>query len=233
MSPTLNELEREARATRALIADLESLTQKFDQTLVRAEDERNLHLDKIAAEKAHLATLIDTATCIVQHLGAAVPAIVQPEEILDELFTGPYEPSEEVVAVIDSPQEPVGAILTDQASYTDWIREQHVAHDTSQAVGNVFGSADLTTNFDATGHTGEPEPTFEYVAAAVEQIAAEPPAMPDATDEPEMTDEQVERLEEQTAAALAEDATHRERELETVGGIPARRFNPFASNPFA
>jgi hypothetical protein len=191
MNPTLNDLEREARATRALIADLESLTQKFDQTLVRAEDERNLHLDKIAAEKAHLAKLIDTAACIVQHLGAAVPAVAEVDEVC-----------EEIVAVIDSPQDPVGAVL--------------IAPMLPEEVPD------------------EPEPTFEYVAAAVEQIAAEPPATPDTTDEPEMTDEQVERLEEQTAAALAEDATHRERELETVGGDrPARRFNPFASKPFA
>jgi hypothetical protein len=199
MNPTLNELEREARATRALIADLESLTQKFDQTLVRAEDERNLHLEKIAAEKAHLAKLIDTATCIVQHLGAAVPAIVQPEEIL-----------EPVVAIIDSPQDDlVGAILMAESPF-DVIAQDHaeeLAADEFQSIGEIAAE----------------------VTAAVAAIAAEPPAMPDATDEPEMTDEQVERLEEQTAAALAEDV----RELETVGGIPARRFNPFASNPFA
>lgn len=184
MNPTLNELEREAKATRALIADLESLTQKFDQTLVRAETERNLHLDKIAAEKAHLAELIDTAACIVQYLGAAVPAVAEVDEVCE--------------AEADSPAE--GILVMDN-----------------------FGLADEF-------HPSEPDPTFEYVAAAVEQIAAEPPAMPDATDDPEMTDEQVERLEEQTAAALAEDV----RELETVGAErPARRFNPFASNPFA
>jgi hypothetical protein len=203
MNPTLNELEREARATRALIADLESLTQKFDQTLVRAETERNLHLDKIAAEKAHLAKLKDAASLIVEHLGAAVPAVAEVDEVC-----------EEIVAVIDSPQEPVGSILTNLASddFEAWKAEKLYV----PTWGEMLAP--------------EPEPTFEYVAAAVEQIAAEPPATPDATDEPEMTDEQVERLEEQTAAALAEDV----RELETVGADrPARRFNPFANNPFA
>jgi hypothetical protein len=203
MNPTLNELEREARATRALIADLESLTQKFDQTLVRAEDERNLHLEKIAAEKAHLATLIDTAACIVQHLGAAVPPIAQPEEIL-----------EPVVAIIDSPQDDlVGAILMAESPF-DVIAQDHadeLAADEFQSIGEIAAE----------------------VTAAVAAIAAEPPAMPDATDEPEMTDEQVERLEEQTAAALAEDV--RERELETVG--EAQRPRPFMSfaraNPFS
>jgi hypothetical protein len=222
MNPTLNELEREARATRALIADLESLTQKFDQTLVRAEDERNLHLDKIAAEKAHLATLIDTAACIVQHLGAALPAVAEVDEVCETettgsvsvTWSGPHDgphPFEEVVAVIDSPQDdPVGAVLMADSPF-DVIAQDHaeeLAANEFQSIGEIAAE----------------------VTAAVAAIAAEPPATPDTTDEPEMTDEQVERLEEQTAAALAEDV----RELETVGGDrPARRFNPFASNPFA
>ena len=144
------------------------------------------------SDSAHLAELKDIASLIVQHLGAEVPPIAQPEEIL-----------EPVVAVADSPQESAGA----------WLETQFEAADEA-----------------GVEYTPEPEPTFEYVAASVAQIAAEPPATEDATDEPEMTDEQVERLEEQTAAALAEDV----RELETVGDDrPARRFNPFANNPFA
>jgi hypothetical protein len=181
----LSEIEREARHTRQRIDELEGLTQKFDQALVRAETERNLHLDKIAGERAKLGELIDAAALIVQHLGADVPEVAQPEEIL-----------EPVVAVADSP--------------FDVLAQDHA---------------------EALVDDPVPEPTFEYVAEAVAQIADEAPAIEDASDAPEMTDEQVERLEEQTVAALVEDVAQA-RELETAGTGP-RRFNPFAGNPFS
>jgi len=196
----LSEIEREAKIVRDFISELKGLTPRFNAAKERTEEELALHLAKIDAERAKLDELKAAAALIVEHLGAEVPPIAQPEEILEpETFTGPYEPAEEVVAVIDSPQDdPVGAVLMAEPK------------ETFQSIGEIAAE----------------------VTAAVAAIAAEPPATPDATDEPEMTDEQVERLEEQTAAALAEDV--RERELETVGGDrPARRFNPFASNPFA
>jgi len=88
---------------------------------------------------------------------------------------------------------------------------------------------------DEPGPAPVPEPSFEYVAAAVAQIADEAPATDDQSDAPEMTDHEVERLQdqrlEQTLAALDEDA----RELEPVGDAPrARPFMSFAkANPFA
>jgi hypothetical protein len=204
----LPQLEREAKLTRDLIEELKGLTPRFNATKERAEEELRLHLAKIDSERAHLATLIDAAALIVQHLGASVPEPELPEP---------------VVAMADSPQdEAADEFVTLGEAAEDVVAQAIAVHDADTALVE-----ELFTEQPA-GHTEEPEPTFEYVAAAVEQIAGSPPE-PDASDEPEMTDEQVERIEAQTAAALTQ-----ERELETVGGErPARRFNPFANNPFA
>ena len=123
----LADIEREARATRHRIAELQGLTQKFDQALVRAEAERDLHLAKIADEDAHLAELIDAAALIVQHLGAEVPVAAvweatSPIEraiaeeaadaaLVEALFEEQGEPA---VAVADSPQPDPDAIATMQ-----------------------------------------------------------------------------------------------------------------------
>lgn len=190
----LTTIEREARVTRGIIAELEGLTQKFDQALVRAETERNLHLAKIEGERAKLGELIDAAALIVQNLGSDAPA--EPvrdelDEIVDELFG-----------------ETAGTLGEAAQSVVDGLE---VADPESEPQADA--------------------PTFATIAAAVEQIAGSPPE-PDASDEPEMTDYQVEAIEDQTRQALAEDAAV--RELETVGDDrPARRFNPFAGNPFA
>ena len=192
----LPQLEREAKLTRDLIEELKGLTPRFNATKERAEEELRLHLAKIDSERAHLATLIDAAALIVQHLGASVPEPELPEP---------------VVAMADSPQESA-------PEFPEGMKQGVPDQDTMDWAERE--AQDIPDE--------EPEPTFEYVAAAVEQIAGSPPE-PDASDEPEMTDEQVERIEAQTAAALTQ-----ERELETVGGDrPARRFNPFANNPFA
>jgi hypothetical protein len=208
----LPQLEREAKLTRDLIEELKGLTPRFNATKERAEDELRLHLAKIDSERAHLATLIDAAALIVQHLGASVPEPELPEP---------------VVAVADSPQdEATDEFVTLGAAAEDVVAQAIAVHDAFAALVE-----ELFTEQPA-GHAEEPEPTFEYVAAAVEQIAGSPPE-PDASDEPEMTDEQVERA-EQTLAAVDHIGAAEERELETVGGDrPARRFNPFANNPFA
>jgi hypothetical protein len=200
---TLTEIEREARRTRELIAELRGHTPRFNATKERAEEELKVHLAKIDAERAHLDDLKDAAALLVQHLGADVPA--------DE--------PEPVVAMADSPQDQEGWGTLDIAAAI-------AVHDADTAlVEELFEE-------QAAGHAEEPEPTFEYVAAAVEQIAGSPPG-PDASDEPEMTDEQVERA-EQTLAAVDHIGAAEERELETVGGDrPARFFNAFAANPFA
>ena len=67
----------------------------------------------------------------------------------------------------------------------------------------------------------EVDPTFEYVAAAVEQIASPPPPAPDATEEPELTDEQVERIEERLATPdpITAAEADPERELQTAGYV--------------
>jgi len=182
---TLAAIEREARLTRGMIAELEALTQRFDQALVRAEDERNLHLAKITAEREHLAELIDAAALIVQHLGADVPIETTPTEaevaaVMAEDAERIAEPSEELIAVADSPQDEGGPVTDD------------LCH--------------------------ELENTTAEITAAVADLAAEVPASPDASEQPEMDDYQVERVEETLASA--EPRT-------------PRMFNAFAANPFS
>ena len=167
---TLADIEREARATRHRIAELDGLTQKFDQALVRSETERDLHLAKIAGEQDHLAELIDAAALIVQHLGAEVPV------------------DEPVVAMADSPQDEVALHPVDALEQVLGDRIEPEQYEELRAI------------CDEPVEATPEDPTFEYVAAAVEQIAGSPPG-PDASDEPEMTDEQVERA-EQTLAAV-------------------------------
>lgn len=191
-------IEREARLTRGMIAELEALTQRFDQALVRAETERNLHLAKIAGERAHLAELIDAAALIVQHLGADVP--VEPTHtesevaaVMAEDAERTAEPSEDLIAVVDSPveTESAGAWLETQFEAAD-----EAGVDAFQSIGEI--AAEIT--------------------AAVADLAADAPATADASDAPEMDDEQVERVEETLASAEPR---------------PARMFNAFAANPFA
>lgn len=210
-------IEREARVTRGMIAELEGLTQRFDQALVRAETERNLHLAKIDGERAKLAELIDAAALIVRHLGADVPMVAEVGEVCEaeearEVET--VEPElEAVIAVADSPVE-----AEPEQSASAWLEDQ-------------FDAAD-EAGVDAFQSIGE---IAAEVTAAVAAIADEAPATVDQSDAPEMTDHEVERLQdqrlEQTLAALEQDS----RELETVGEAPrARPFMSFAkANPFA
>jgi len=229
---TLTEIEREARRTRELIAELKSYTPKFNAAKERAEEELLVHLDKINVEREHLEDLKDAAALIVEHLGTDVPVEmlrtqeevaavmaadqaheveaheieqVEADEIeADEIEASEVEieriaePCDELVAMIDSPQE----IDAPQAM------------DSPQTVAS-----------DDHAEILDPEPTFETIGAIAAEITAhvaamagDQPSTPDATDEPELTDEQVER---------------KELELASAGARPAKFFNAFAANPFA
>lgn len=150
-------------------------------------------------------------------------------------LTESYPEDEPVVAMADSPQESAGAWLETQFEAADagepaeldaWAAADHAISDIALVselfeegphAPEVFVSDDHAESLRP--ETSEqPEPTFEYVAAAVEQIASPPPPAPDATDEPELTDEQVERIEERLATPDQITAAEHEpeRELETV-----------------
>lgn len=212
MTP-LATIEREAEHLRAAITELEGLTQRFDAALARAETERNLHLSKIMEKRCELAELKAAARGIIDGFDdLPEPELLPPEPATDSSeLVWPAETIDEALDVLfDAPAAEAEAAKEAEAFETDTFTPIGEA---AQAVVDQI------------------EPTFEVVAAAVQEIAGSPPE-PDASDEPEMTDEQVERLEEQTREALAEDAAP--RELETVGDErPLRRFNPFAGNPFA
>lgn len=209
---TLTEIEREARRTRELIAELKSYTPKFNAAKERAEDELWVHLGKIDLEREHLDDLKNAAALIVEHLGADLPAMTGAEATEDELaavmvadqveqveaseveieIERTAEPCDELVAMIDSPQEIDAPEVTASDDHAEPL---------------------------------DPEPTFETIGAIAAEITAhvaamagDQPSTPDATDEPELTDEQVER---------------KELELASAGARPGKFFNAFAANPFA
>jgi hypothetical protein len=123
----LPQLEREAKLTRDLIEELKGLTPRFNATKERAEEELRLHLAKIDAERAHLATLIDAAALIVQHLGASVP---QPE--MDET-------PEPVVAMTDSPSgDSHNEFVTLGAAAEDVVAQAIAVHDADTALVEEF-----------------------------------------------------------------------------------------------
>jgi hypothetical protein len=68
----------------------------------------------------------------------------------------------------------------------------------------------------------EADPTFEHITAAIQEIASPPPPAPDATDEAELTDEQVERAEERLATPDHIGAAE-ERELEPTADLYVNR----------
>jgi ribosomal protein L11 methyltransferase len=83
---SLTEIEREARRTRELIAELKTYTPKFNVAKERAEEELLVHLDKINVEREHLEDLKDAAALIVEHLGTDVPVEMlrtQEERVLE------------------------------------------------------------------------------------------------------------------------------------------------------
>lgn len=177
---SLTEIEREARRTRDLIAELKGHTPRFNQAKERAEEELKVHLAKIDAERAHLDDLKDAAALIVQHLGADVPSMTEAEvaEVMAQdadavLAMGEDEP-EPVVAVADSPQD------------FEAQPETEADHDaaTFETIGAI--AAEIT--------------------AGVAAIAGDPPPAPDASEADEMTDEQVERKELELAGAEARPA---------------------------
>lgn len=181
---TLNDIEREARRTRESIAELRGFTQKFDQALVRAEDERRLHLAKIADEEAHLSELIDAAAVIVQHLGADVP-----------VETAHTEAETAAVMAEDASQAEQFEIAA-----SAWLETQFEALDAGEP-SELFDDEPEADAFQTIGEIAA------EVTAAVAAIADPVPATEDATDEPELTNDQAERVEELLAEATPIEAT--------------------------
>lgn len=139
-----------------------------------------------------------------------------------EAFAAEPEP---VVAVADSPLE------------EELFGLQIAAQDGPFATAEDCAAIGLPTTFDEVetveapflryngDNTFGPEPTFEQVAAAVQEIASPPPPAPDTTDEPELTDEQVERAEERLATQDPIGAAE-QRELEPVADLYVNRVPP-------
>ena len=202
-------IEREAKQVRDFIAELKGLTPKFNAAKERAEEEMKLHLGKIDCERARLKELQDAAMVIVQKLGCDPVEIVEGIDRVRAAWVGQgplatqiaptrpdvYAEIEPVVAMADSSQDDattedvLAAILDAEVAASEEA-------DTFESIGTI--AAEIT--------------------AAVADLAAEPPATPDATDAPEMTDEQVER---------------KELDLAVAAPRSPKLFNAFAANPFA
>jgi len=108
MTLTLSETEREARHTRQRIAELQGLTPRFEDALLRAQEAHELHMAKIEEAREELASLIDHAACIVQHLGADAPMETAVE--MDE----PEPTQAEIDAILDD-DTPFDFVTTEAA----------------------------------------------------------------------------------------------------------------------
>lgn len=231
---TLYEIQREARARVETIRELEGLTPRFLSACERTEAEFKLHVAKIEGERGHLSELRDAAALIVQHLGEDVPEAEPVVAVADS-------PQDWSADFDDVAHYQAGKVLNEVYGTSDaWAAADHAISDIA-LVSELFeegpheGEPVLVENTgqlsdwlaDACALDGpkvyertevEIDPTFEYVAEAVAQIASPPPPAPDATDEPELTDEQVERIEERLATPdpITAAEADPERELETV-----------------
>ena len=157
-----------------------------------------------------------------------VPADPVNVELAD--LTQSYSEDEPVIAVADSPQEETWELASAGPA---------VAGELFEEGGQVLEAADPSADreaFSAIAATSEEsevaalpmcepapeaEPTFEHIAAAVQEIASPPPPTPDTTDEPELTDEQVERAEERLATQdpITAAEADPDRELEPAGYV--------------
>lgn len=175
--------------------------------------------EAFAAFLRDLPAASEEASRVIEEAYAAAETV----ELADLTESYPADEPEPPVSVVDSWAAADHAI-SDIALVSELFEEGPHPEVLTDAEAEAQG---LPTNTDQlSGWLAEQpapeadEPTFEYVAAAVEQIASPPPPAPDATDEPELTDEQVERIEERLATTIdpitAAEADP-ERELETAG----------------
>jgi hypothetical protein len=192
----------------------------------------NLYLDFL---EGRLATTAEQAQAETWVPATTAPVADEPVELAD--LTESY-PAEDPVAVVDSWAAADRAISDialvselfeegpHEAAYANPHADELLAKINAGPADEPVTAEEMRPYIDAL----ETEPTFEYVAAAVEQIASPPPPAPDATDEPELTDEQVERIEERLAIPDPITAAEHdpEREFETAG-VYVNKTNPFKS----
>jgi hypothetical protein len=225
---TLTEIEREARRTRELIAELKTYTPKFNAAKERAEDELWVHLGKIDLEREHLDDLKNAAALIVEHLGAELPAMTGAEATEDELAAVMAADQIEQVEQVEAAEVQTSEVQTSEIE-THEVETERTAEPCDELVAMIDSPQEIdapeVTASDDHAEPLDPEPAFETIGAIAAEITAhvaamagDQPSTPDATDEPELTDEQVER---------------KELELASAGARPGKFFNAFAANPFA
>lgn len=171
-----------------------------------------------------------------------VPADPVNVELAD--LTQSYSEDEPVIAVADSPQEETWELASAGPAVAEELFEEYLATpayanphaeellaeinagpaDEPVTAEEMRAFIDATNDSEALDAACSPraeEPTFEHIAAAVQEIASPPPPTPDTTDEPELTDEQVERAEERLATQdpITAAEADPDRELEPAGYV--------------
>jgi len=241
----LSDLERQATDKARRIRDLRGLTPEFTTARDRALEALRKHEALIEAEEGDLLNLRALAAEYTLTLGEPyVPGTGPEGGDMAEAFAAEFEAPEPVIAVADSPQEDAAELVweaeqaevqsdADAALIEELFEEGPHTPAEAEAQG-LPTNTDQLSDWLANQPAPEAEPTFEHIAAAVQEIASPPPPAPDATEEPELTDEQVERVEERLAtpdpigAAEHEPEPTPQRELETAG-VYVNRHNPFKS----
>ncbi|HAH11517.1 MAG TPA: hypothetical protein DCL48_15595 [Alphaproteobacteria bacterium] len=133
------------------------------------------------------------------------PVAMADSPVEEELFE-PHPP-----AMTDAEAEAQG-LPTNTDQILDWLSEQ------PDCAREPEPSPEIIAVIEA--------PTEAEITAAVEQIADPAPASEDASEQPEMTDEQVERTEDHWRAVSDQIDAAEQKELEPVGG-ERMRFSPW------
>lgn len=140
---------------------------------------------------------------------AVADSPMEAEQIVDELFGDEPEPSFTVIPAVEEIR-------------TDWLSEQPDYAREPEPSPELMAAIE-ETEAAAAAYVAE-------ITAAVEQIADPAPVTEDASEAPEMTDEQVERTEDHWRLAsdqIGEAEQEPEKELEMAGAY--MRFKPWFS----
>lgn len=202
-------------------------------------DENRFHALKFAAQTlgaAHPGDVIQAANLYLDFLeGRLATTAEQAEAEAQELakdveladLTHSYPADEPVIAMADSPME--AEQIVDELF---GLEHPPAMTDAEAEAQGLPTNTDQLSDWLAAQPEPEMSPTLEAYAAeitaAVEQIADPAPVTEDASEQPEMTDEQVERTEDHWRAAADQigEAEHEpEKELEPVGAH--MRFAPW------
>lgn len=195
-------------------------------------DETRFHALKFAIQNR----TGDDARCLVKDAETfasflALGSVPTPEQPVEDVeladLTESYPADEPIVAVADSPME-AEAIVDELFGGLPEPSAESIA--TMQIIEDINAEVAVLTGYVNPHIDALETPTEAEITAAVEQIADPAPVTEDASEAPEMTDEQVERTEDHWRLAsdqIGEAEQEPEKELEMAGAY--MRFKPWFS----